>query len=88
MEQPSMEHKLCLTDRKKLTMTGVTEVIRFDDTTVVLKTGLGSLVIQGKDLQLKELSTDGGQMAVLGTITALGYQEQRSASGWLSRLFQ
>lgn len=86
MEEQRLPHKLQLSDRRQLTMTGVTEVLSFDESTVVLCTSLGTLVVQGRELQLKQLSQDGGQVAVDGTITALGYQEPR-AEGWLHRLF-
>lgn len=80
-------HKLNLTDRKKLTMTGVTEVVSFDDAAVVLQTQLGTLVIQGSELQLKTLSLEGGQVEVTGTVSALSYEEPRAARSWVHRLF-
>ena len=82
-----LPHKLTLNERSALTMTGVTEVVSFDDGAVVLHTDLGTLVIQGKELQLKTLSLDGGQVAVDGHITALIYEEPRPAGGLLRRLF-
>ena len=78
-------HDLTLRGRQKLTMTGVSEVLSFEDTSVVLRTELGSLVVQGSNLQLKTLSTDGGQVAVEGTVAALIYEEPRQG-GWLRRL--
>lgn len=81
-----LPHGLTLKDRKNLTMTGVTEVVSFDDTTVVLRTQLGALQIHGQQLQLKNLSLDGGQVAVDGTVSALIYEERRP-EGWLRRLF-
>ena len=80
-------HKLTLDDRRKLTMTGVTEVVSFDESTVVLHTSLGTLIIQGRELQLKQLTIDGGNVAVDGHITGLVYEEPRHSGGWLSRLF-
>ena len=47
MAETQQFHRLTLSDRKKLTLTGVTEVVSFDEDTVVLNTGLGTLVIQG-----------------------------------------
>lgn len=82
-----LPHKLTLDQRRSLTMTGVTEVVSFDELSVVLHTGLGTLIIQGKELQLKTLSLDGGQVAVEGTVSALIYEEPRPAGGWLHRLF-
>ena len=86
-EQLQLPHKLTLNERKNLTMTGVTEVVSFDETAVVLKTALGILVVQGKDLQLKTLSLDGGQVAIDGQIAALQYEENRGGGGVLRRLF-
>ena len=75
---PLLPHKLTLDERKKLTMTGVTDIVTFDETAVVLRTALGSLEIQGQQLQLKTLSLDGGQVAVDGHISALFYEEPRT----------
>ena len=86
-ERGSLPHKLTLDERKRLTVTGVTEVVSFDESAVVLRTGLGTLLVQGHDLQLKTLSLDGGQMAVDGTVSALVYEEPRQSGGWLHRLF-
>ena len=83
----TMPHTLALADRKKLTMTGVAEVVSFDDTFVVLKTSLGTLVVQGTGLQLKQLAPDGGNVKVEGEICSLQYEPTRLRSGWAARLF-
>lgn len=85
-EEWKLPHKLNLNERKNLTMTGVTEVISFDDTTVVLGTQLGTVLIHGKQLQLKTLSVEGGQVVVDGQINALIYEEPRPAGGFFRRL--
>lgn len=85
-EESLLPHKLTLNERKTLTMTGATEVVSFDENAVVLKTTLGTLTVHGKGLQLKNLSLEGGQVAVEGDIGALIYQELRPAGG-LRRLF-
>ena len=82
MDSTHLPHKLCLNERKELTMTGATEVISFDDSSVVLRTCLGTLVVQGQELQLKTLSLEGGQVAVEGSISALIYEESRQGSRW------
>lgn len=86
MEEAHLPHKLQLNERESLTMTGVAEVVSFDENTVVLQTSLGLLVIQGQQLQLKNLTLEGGQVAVEGSIRALSYEEPRQ-SGW-RRLFR
>ena len=84
-QKPSLPHKLSLTERKELSLTGVTEVISFDDTAIVLRTGFGNLVIQGQDLHLKTLSPEGGHVDVDGQISSVIYEEPRTG-GWMRRL--
>ena len=86
MEEAHLPHKLQLNERTSLTMTGVAEVVSFDENTVVLQTSLGLLIIQGQQLQLKNLTLEGGQVAVEGSIRALSYEEPRQ-TGW-RRLFR
>jgi sporulation protein YabP len=81
MAENQLPHKLSLEERSRLTMTGVTEVVSFQETSVVLHTSLGTLIIQGNDLKLKTLSLEGGQVAVDGHISAIIYEEPRSG-GW------
>ena len=83
----ALPHKLTLNQRSSLTMSGVTEVISFDEGTVILRTELGTLVVQGQDLQLKTLSVEGGQVVVEGTVSSLVYEEPREKGGWVHRLF-
>ena len=85
-EQSALPHKLVLNERKLLTVTGVTEVVSFDDTAVIAQTELGTLTVQGKDLQLKTLLPEGGQVTVEGTITSLVYEEPRPAGSLWRRL--
>lgn len=85
METMQLPHKLTLDQRSKLTMTGVTEVVSFDDTAVVLRTVLGTLEISGQQLKLKNLSLDGGQVAVDGHISALYYEEPREKRSFWGR---
>lgn len=87
MDQGQRPHNLTLKERKALTMTGVTEVVSFEDSAVSLRTELGDLTVQGRDLQLKTLSVEGGQVEVTGNIASLVYEEPRQEGGWLRRLF-
>ena len=81
----SSPHKLTLNDRHKLSVTGVNDVVSFDDNAVIMTTDLGTLTVHGSGLQLKTLSTEGGQVAVDGQISAMIYEEPRPA-GLLKRL--
>lgn len=82
-----LPHKLTLNERKNLTMTGVSEVVSFEENLVVLRTSLGTLTVHGRDLQLKMLSLEGGEVAVEGMVSAFVYEEPRQSGGVLRRLF-
>ncbi len=85
-QKPILPHKLTLNERKSLTVSGVTEVVSFDETAVIANTDLGTLVVQGKDLQLKTLLPEGGQVAVEGSISAVIYEEPRATGSLWRRL--
>ena len=77
-----LPHKLTLNQREDLTLTGVTEVVSFDDSSVIVKTHLGTLTVLGENLVLKTLSVEGGQVAVSGHVSSLSYEEPRAAGFW------
>ena len=85
-EECVLPHKLVLNERKLLTVTGVTEVVSFDDASVIAQTELGTLMVQGDGLQLKTLLPEGGQVTVEGHISSLVYEEPRPAGSLWRRL--
>ena len=87
MAQEQMSHKVTMQERKILAMTGVTEVVSFDDRSVVLRTCMGNLVVHGQGLQLKQLTQEGGQVGVEGEISALVYEQTGSGRSFWGRLF-
>lgn len=87
MQEMQLPHKLTLQERSHLSMTGVTEVASFDENAVILHTELGTLIVQGEDLQLKTLSTEAGQVMVEGKVSALVYEEPKPAGSFWSRMF-
>ena len=86
MEKNQIPHKVTLSDRKKLMVTGVDEVVSFDDTTVQMETSLGSLTVYGQQLRLKNLSPEAGQLELIGEVEAMVYEQPRRKGGWFSRI--
>ena len=82
MQELELPHKLTLDERKKLTMTGVTEVLRFDEDYVLLTTTLGQLEVQGENLSVKNLSLDGGLFTLEGEIFGLHYAQNQKQGFW------
>ena len=81
-------HHVTMEDRRGLTVSGVEDVERFDENTIVMSTTAGTLVIAGENLHIGKLSLDGGELHVDGQIDSLSYEDQSySRGGLLSRLF-
>ena len=85
--ESTMPHQLTLESRARLSVTGVENVERFDDTGIVLVTSAGMLIIAGEELHIGKLSLDGGELLVEGRIDSLCYEERESRGGLLQRLF-
>lgn len=80
-------HRLELTDRSHLTVSGVEDVERFDESGVVMTTAAGTLIVTGEDLHIGKLSLEGGELYVDGRIDALSYEDGPDRrGGFLSRL--
>ena len=81
-------HRITLEGREKLTVGGVEDVERFDDTCIVMSTCAGTLVVTGEALHIDKLSLDGGELHVDGHIDGLEYEETPiQRGGFFSRLF-
>ena len=81
-------HRLELTGREKLTVSGVEDVERFDENSIVMMTSAGTLVVSGSDLHIGKLSLDGGELRVDGQIDSIAYEDGlRERGGFLGRLF-
>ena len=81
-------HNIILEDRKKFMLTGVTEVLSFDENTVLLDTVLGKISVRGEDLKLGQFDTQKGDVSGTGKIYALVYTSDESSGGFFSRLFK
>ena len=81
-------HNAIVEDRKKLTLTGVKDVVSFDEETIVLETALGRLVIKGSGLHILSFVTDTGDLIAEGRIHALIYTAEEKSEGFFARLFK
>lgn len=81
-------HRLELSGREKLIVSGVQDVERFDEGGIVMTTSSGTLVVTGSALHIGRLSLDGGELRVDGRIDSISYEDDtREQGGFFSRLF-
>lgn len=80
-----------LYSRKSGEINGVKEVLSFDENSIILDTECGTLDVEGSDLCVTKLDTDGGVVAFAGDIRGLVYQEaepeRKGLFGSIKRMF-
>lgn len=83
---------LVLENREKLSISGVLDVLSFDDQVVIVETELGLLTVKGENLRINKLSIDTSEVVVDGEIYNLAYSEndldKKSAAGILGKIFK
>lgn len=85
-------HKVTLVNRKSLEITGIKDVDTFDEKEVRLITWQGTMEIKGKNLHVKRLSLETGEIDIEGLVESLYYQGNSSDkdkdNSLLSKLFR
>lgn len=80
-----------LENRNKLSVSGVKDVLSFDDQVVIMETELGLLTVKGENLKINKLSIDTSEVVVEGEINSLTYSEQnkmKQEGSLLSKIFK
>lgn len=85
-------HKLILNNRRTCNLTGINDVLSFDEHEIILETEQGMLMLKGNDLHVSRLMLDKGEVDVDGRIDSFTYSEQSSmgtkGDSLLARLFK
>ena len=85
-------HKVILENRSGGTITGIQDVVSFDENQIVLDTDMGLLTIKGKNLHVSRLTLEKGETDIDGSIDSLAYSSneayRKSGESLFSRLFR
>ena len=82
---------IVLENREKLNITGVLDVLSFDDQIVILETELGLLTVKGENLRINKLSLDTTEVTIDGQVNQLAYSDKdmnEKSSGFLNKIFK
>lgn len=82
---------LILENREKLSISGVLDVLSFDDQVVVVETELGLLNIKGINLKINKLSIDTSEVIIEGEIYELAYSQkdyEKNSGGFFGKIFK
>lgn len=86
------QHKMTMMNRKNCSLTGVVDVIAFDENEVILETDMGMLMLKGQGLHVKRLTLEQGEVELEGKVDSFLYSEQKSLAAkgesFLGRLFK
>lgn len=84
------DHKIVVDNRKKINLTGVTQVHTFNEEQINLSTIMGSLIIRGKELKVNKLSVETGEVSIDGEIISISYisKNQNENESFIKKLFK
>lgn len=90
--QTGGSHKLQIINRSQGMITGVIDVVSFDLNEILLETQLGMMQIKGKELHVKRLSLDKGEVEIEGETDSFIYSDlkkyKKSKESLMGRLFK
>ena len=88
----SLVQNIILENRGKLSISGVIDVLSFDDQVIITETELGLLTVKGENLKVNKLSIDTSEVIIEGEINSLNYSDaknqDKSRSGLLNKIFK
>jgi len=88
-----MTHQISLKNRESMEVSGVTDVISFDERSVILNTVCGNMAVDGTALHIHVLSMEQGLVTMDGKIDSVTYYEQdyeenSGKRGFFGKLFR
>ena len=92
MDTVKTVHRVVIEGRQKVEVTGVRDLLVFDETEVIMETSEGMLSIRGSELHMSSLNLEQGLIGVAGEIMDLFYNESGGAiqtkPSLMNRLFR
>lgn len=83
-----IKSEIILKGRQEMSISGVEEVVNFDEESVRLKTVNGELFIEGNGIKIGTLDTDRGVVSLSGKIDGAYYsgEDEKQKRGFFGRL--
>ena len=85
-------HALTIDRRERAVVTGMLDVISFDEETVIAETEMGILVLRGNNLHVSRLNLDNGELDLDGEIMSVAYEDSpgvgKAKGSFFGKLFR
>ncbi len=75
-ERRVKKHSISLVDRENLYITGVLDVISFDEELVIAETEKGVILVRGEDLHISRLNLENNELNVQGYVHGINYEDE------------
>ncbi len=88
--EKNMIQNIILENREKLSVSGVSDILTFDEEEIVLDTVLGQLTIRGNGLKVEKLCVDTGEVIARGEFDSVVYTREHTPQkgGFFKSIFQ
>jgi sporulation protein YabP len=91
-QKAESKHRITVQQRNSAALTGVTDVISFDESSVIAETESGVVIIKGMNLHISNLNLDSGELDLDGEIDSFAYDNRfaygKNKQSLLSRIFK
>ena len=100
MQNSSQPHNVIMENRRELRrefeflrgevkrISGIKDIDSFSETKIVLNTIMGELVVRGRDLHVRALEAETGDLSMFGDIKSLCYNSFSSSENMFGKLFR
>ena len=75
-------------NRRSLTLTGVSNIISFDESSAILDSQHAVISVEGENLQIMKMDMDSGEVVVTGKINVLAYSDKKQGARRLGSVFK
>lgn len=85
------ENNIVIENREQMTISGVTDVLSFDDQIIIVETNLGLLTVKGENLKINKLNIDTSDFSLNGKIISVSYSEGQlnlKQNNFLGKIFK
>ncbi len=79
-----------ITDRKRISISGVKKIVSFNPEEFLIETTLGVLLLKGSQLEIIKLDTQVGNLSIKGKFDNINYMDatKKGDTSFISRLFK
>jgi len=84
------QQDICIYSRKRIELTGIEEVESFTENSIVMRSTLGSVSVEGEGLKIDRFSTEKGELIITGKFDCVYYfdNDRSDKKGFFARFIR